>query len=68
MAKPRTYEQGKRAGIKLALKAVPMTWLDPMLTGPKAIIGAPPYHCKDIEALLRAIRARVITSDMEIPK
>ena len=43
---------------KAALDAIPTTWLDPLLTGPKAVIGMPPYGCPDIERLLNAIRER----------
>ena len=39
--------------------AIPNNWLDPLLSGPKAVIGMPPYDCRDIESLLNAIRARV---------
>jgi len=39
--------------------AVPHTWLDPLLTGPKAVIGEHPFSCKDIENLLNAIRERI---------
>ena len=35
---------------------VPTTWLDPMLTGDKAVIGKPPWGCPDVEKLLRAVR------------
>lgn len=41
------------------LAHVPLTWLDPMLTGPDAVIGDPPYTCKDIEAVCKAIRRRI---------
>jgi hypothetical protein len=37
---------------------IPMTWLDPLLTGPDAVIGKPPYGCPDIERLLNALRQR----------
>lgn len=42
---------------------IPRTWLDPLLTGPKAVIGDPPYNCKDIERLLAALRARVARAE-----
>jgi hypothetical protein len=38
---------------------IPTNWLDPLLTGPKAVIGRPPYDCRDIERLLGAIRKRM---------
>lgn len=39
-------------------KAIPTTWLDPLLTGPDKI-AAPPYTGPQIEALLQAIRDRI---------
>lgn len=42
--------------------AIPRSWLDPLLTGPKAVIGSPPYNCQDIERLLNAIRERVTST------
>ncbi len=52
-------EIGQNRLRKALLDAVPNNWLDPLLTGPKAVIGQPPYNCKDIERLLNAVRARV---------
>ena len=43
---------------KRVLAAIPTNWTDPLLTGPEAVIGNPPYDCRDIERLLNAIRAR----------
>ncbi len=40
-------------------QAIPTSWLDPMLTGPEALLGRPPYGCPDIERLLNGIRAAV---------
>lgn len=42
-----------------AVKAIPTTWLDSLLTGPDAVIGKPPYGVPDIEKLLSAVRDRV---------
>ena len=47
-----------RASIELAAKAVPMNWLDPLLTGPDAV-GRVPYDCGAVEALLRGVRDRI---------
>lgn len=47
----------QRLGEKV-LAAIPTTWLDPLLTGPKAVVKVP-ATCPDIERLLRAIKARV---------
>lgn len=43
-------------------KKVPCNWLDPLLTGPHAVIGQPPYDRRDIEILLRAVAARIHVS------
>lgn len=40
-------------------KMVPGNWLDPLLTGEKAVIGKPPYNCKDVERLLLAVADRI---------
>jgi hypothetical protein len=39
--------------------AVPTSWLDPLLTGPEAVLAAPPYDNRDIEVLCRAIANRI---------
>lgn len=44
--------------IAAGLPTIPTNWLDPLLTGPDAVIGNPPYNCRDIERLLRAIHLR----------
>lgn len=47
--------------IKLAADAVPTSWLDNLLTGPKAALptGTYQYTCPDIERLLSALKARI---------
>lgn len=45
--------------IELCAGLVPTTWLDPLLTGPSAVIGKPPYNCQDIERLLGAVAERI---------
>lgn len=45
--------------VRIAVDAVPTSWADPMLTGPHAVIGQPPYNCADVEHLLIALRARM---------
>lgn len=42
---------------------VPTNWLDPLLTGPRAVIGKPPYNCPDIERLLSALAAAIRTGN-----
>lgn len=46
------------ARVEKVVESIPTNWLDPLLTGPKAVIGPPPYNCRDIENLLQAVRAR----------
>jgi len=39
---------------------VPDSWLDPLLTGPDAVLKGPgPWGCAEIEALLKAVRTRI---------
>ena len=44
-------------------KAVPTSWLDPLLSGPSRVVGDPPYESgqsvQDIERLLRSVQARI---------
>lgn len=39
------------------LDAIPTNWLDPLLNGPDKVIVKSP--CPEIEALLKAVRARI---------
>lgn len=42
---------------------IPNTWLDPLLTGPDAVLkGSGPWTGTDIENLMRALRLRMETS------
>lgn len=41
-------------------KAFPASWLDPLLTGPDAVIKNPPYGCPDLERVLLAVKAQVL--------
>jgi hypothetical protein len=55
-------------GIKRIVKRsfsdeIPTNWLDPLLTGKGAVIGQPPYNCKDIERLLTALKDRIKTKE-----
>lgn len=52
------YALGRASMREEAEREVPMTWLDPLLTGDKSI-GEPPYNCPDIECLLNGIRDRI---------
>lgn len=42
-----------------AMRCVPENWCDPILTGPTAVIGKPPYTCRDIEKVLIAVRDEI---------
>lgn len=44
---------------------IPDSWLDPLLSGPEAVIGKPPYSCRHIERLLQAVKKRVETEGKE---
>jgi hypothetical protein len=46
---------------------VPTSWLDPLLTGPRAVIGRPPFNCPDIERLLHAVAAEIRTYGVNAP-
>ena len=44
---------------------IPTSWLDPLLTGPNAVIGEHPYDEYDIDNLLRSVRGRIIGAPRE---
>lgn len=46
---------------------VPTNWLDPLLTGPRAVLGQPPYTCADVERLLRAVKQRLASARPPAP-
>jgi len=50
------------------LKLFPTNWLDPLLTGKDKVLGEPPYGCPDIEALLNAIKERIVKWMQDQPK
>lgn len=52
-------QRSEKQKMRAMVEAVPTTWLDPLLTGPTAVVGKPPYYCPDIEALLNALRKRL---------
>ena len=58
------YEKAKAD----AVAAIPTTWLDDLLTGPKAVLNgnAGKWGCPDIEKLLRAIRDRILALNPEL--
>lgn len=49
----------KPHAVRIAINAIPTSWLDPLLTGPHAVLGQPPYNCHDVERLLNALRDRM---------
>lgn len=53
-----TPDRKPYAAVESIRKAVPESWLDPLLTGPNRVIGDKSFG-PDIESLLNAIRARI---------
>lgn len=51
----------RKEGMLEAADAVPTSWLDSLLTGPDAVLKGKggTWGCPDIEALLRAVKARI---------
>ena len=49
---------------------VPYTWLDDLLTGPKAVLkgNGGNWGCPDIERLLNAIKARILALSNQTPR
>ena len=47
--------------LAIAEEDIPHTWLDPLLSGPNAVINGYEFTCRDIERLLNAIRERVLS-------
>jgi hypothetical protein len=56
-----------RKRLEAAEKAVPTTWLDPLLSGPSAIGGLDRCDGSVIEALLRAVKSRIAALAGEKP-
>ncbi len=50
-----------RTAIDRCAKEVPENWLDPLLTGPQAVLkgNGGTWGCRDIEALLRGVQDRI---------
>lgn len=55
----RAWESATAAEREACAACVPTNWCDPMLTGPDAVIGQP-ADCRDIEAVLRGVKARIL--------
>lgn len=47
----------KTIDLQQVLDAIPTNWLDPLLTGDDKVIHKSP--CPEVEALLKAVRARI---------
>jgi ribosomal protein L10 len=50
--------QQVNAALEEAAKEIPTSWLDPLLSGPNALISKPP-HSIDVERLLITIKASI---------
>ena len=57
--KRRKGQSASKAMLAAVLEEIPTNWCDPLLTGPRAVIGSPPYDCRDIERLLNAVREQI---------
>ena len=54
------FREGWNAAVAEATRAIPDTWLDPLLTGPNAVVRSKgDFTCPDIEALLRGVTTRI---------
>ena len=58
----------KTAEAKNPSEHIPVTWLDPLLTGENAVMGDPPYSCDDIERLLIEIKSRIKETEESFAK
>ena len=52
-------EQARSEALEDAVNCFPTTWLDNMLSGDRAVMGAPPFYCPDIERLLTKIKDNI---------
>lgn len=54
-------EWNRRAdAAKTYAELIPNNWLNPLLTGPNKVLGEQPWGCPQIEALLNALRERML--------
>ena len=51
--------QARSEALEDAVNCFPTTWLDNMLSGDRAVMGAPPFYCPDIEKLLTKIKDNI---------
>ena len=52
-------KQARSEALEDAVNCFPTTWLDNMLSGDRAVMGAPPFYCPDIERLLTKIKDNI---------
>lgn len=60
-------KQPRHQAISQAARCIPNNWLDPLLSGPRAVIGKYPYGCPGIERLLNRIRADILSLSPDAP-
>ena len=53
------HARGREEAIRECAEEVPTNWLDPLLTGPRAVIKDAP--CPEIEALLLGVRKEILS-------
>lgn len=53
-------QKARDEALEEAGKAVPASWLDPILSGPKSV-KLKPHGCPEIESLLGAVRSRILS-------
>jgi hypothetical protein len=56
----KRLEAAERHGMERAAGMVPTTWLDPLLTGPEAVVGWTAHG--DIQRILLAVRDRIMAA------
>ena len=56
---PNAGNQALQTEKRRMSELVPTNWLDPLLTGPEAVIRGHHFDCQDIERLLRALKKRI---------
>ena len=57
----KATRQAKNIALTKAAACIPNTWLDPLLSGEKKVVGKYPFGCPDIERLLNRIRANILS-------
>jgi len=65
VSSPRSITSDERTRAE-DIEKIPTSWLDSILTGPDAVVGRPPYDCRHVEAILRAVKQRL--EDAQLPQ